>query len=79
MVSQALQLSKKPHIIVGSPGRIADHLQNTKGFSLETIKYLVLDEADKLLSTDFDDSLNKIITVSNTTYPLTYLLESTQR
>nr|PVC51225.1 ATP-dependent RNA helicase [Theileria orientalis] len=61
MVTQALQLSKKPHIIVGSPGRVADHLQNTKGFSLETIKFLVLDEADRILSIDFDDSLNKII------------------
>ncbi|EAN33012.2 putative ATP-dependent RNA helicase DDX47 [Theileria parva strain Muguga] len=76
MVSQALQLSKKPHIIVGSPGRIADHLQNTKGFSLETIKYLVLDEADKLLSTDFDDSLNKIIT-SLPKDKVTYLYSAT--
>uniref|UniRef100_A0A3B0N942 ATP-dependent RNA helicase, putative n=1 Tax=Theileria annulata TaxID=5874 RepID=A0A3B0N942_THEAN len=76
MVSQALQLSKKPHIIVGSPGRIADHLQNTKGFSLETIKYLVLDEADKLLSADFDDSLNKII-ISLPKDKVTYLYSAT--
>ncbi|KAK2197892.1 bifunctional Helicase superfamily 1-2 [Babesia duncani] len=61
MVSQTLQLAKKPHIIVGSPGRVADHLENTKGFTLSTVKYLVLDEADRILSMDFEDALDKII------------------
>ena len=40
-MSQAIALSKKPHIVVASPGRLLDHLESTKGFSLRTLKYLV--------------------------------------
>jgi ATP-dependent RNA helicase DDX47/RRP3 len=40
-MTQAIALSKKPHIVVASPGRLLDHLETTKGFSLRTIKYLV--------------------------------------
>jgi len=61
MVTQAMALAKKPHVIVASPGRLADHLENTKGFVLHTVKYLIMDEADKLLSMDFEDALNKIL------------------
>jgi hypothetical protein len=41
MMSQSIALSKKPHFIVCTPGRLNDHLENTKGFSLRNIKYLV--------------------------------------
>lgn len=41
MVAQALMLSKKPHILIATPGRLVDHLENTKGFNLKSIKYLV--------------------------------------
>ncbi|GIX65720.1 ATP-dependent RNA helicase [Babesia caballi] len=61
MVHQASALAKKPHVIVASPGRLADHVENTKGFSLATVQKLVIDEADRLLSQDFDDELDKII------------------
>lgn len=44
MVSQQIALGKKPHVIVATPGRILDHLENTKGFSLRNLKYLVMDE-----------------------------------
>ena len=40
-MSQAVALAKKPHIVVATPGRLQDHLENTKGFSLRTLKYLV--------------------------------------
>lgn len=36
--TQAVALAKRPHVIVGSPGRVVDHLQQTKGFSLKTVK-----------------------------------------
>jgi len=42
MMSQAIALSKKPHIIVATPGRLQDHLENTKGFSLRNLKYMVI-------------------------------------
>lgn len=63
MVSQAIALGKKPHIVVATPGRLLDHLENTKGFSLRRLKYLVLDEADRLLDLDFGPILDKILKV----------------
>ncbi|KAG5361796.1 ATP-dependent rRNA helicase RRP3 [Yarrowia sp. C11] len=63
MMTQAVALSKKPHVIVATPGRLVDHLENTKGFSLRTLKYLVMDEADRLLDMEFGPSLDKILKV----------------
>ncbi|KAH7310553.1 P-loop containing nucleoside triphosphate hydrolase protein [Stachybotrys elegans] len=61
MVPQSIALGKKPHIIVATPGRLVDHLEKTKGFSLRTLKYLVMDEADRLLDMDFGPSIDKIL------------------
>ncbi|RKO98549.1 hypothetical protein CXG81DRAFT_30433 [Caulochytrium protostelioides] len=61
MMDQALALSKNPHIVIGTPGRLIDHLENTKGFSLKTLKYLVLDEADRLLDMDFGPAIEKLL------------------
>lgn len=61
MVSQAISLSKKPHIVIGTPGRVADHLANTKGFNLNKLKFLVFDEADRLLELDFEKQINQIL------------------
>ncbi|CAG9318228.1 unnamed protein product [Blepharisma stoltei] len=61
LMQQALSLSKKPHVIIGTPGRVADHLQNTKGFNLNQVKFLVLDEADRLLNMDFEKEINLIV------------------
>lgn len=63
MVSQSIALSKKPHVIVCTPGRLQDHLENTKGFSLRTMKYLVMDEADRLLDMDFGPIIDKILKI----------------
>ncbi|RUS32736.1 P-loop containing nucleoside triphosphate hydrolase protein [Jimgerdemannia flammicorona] len=63
MMSQSIALSKKPHILVCTPGRLADHLENTKGFSLRNLKYLVMDEADRLLDMDFGPKIDQILKV----------------
>jgi len=63
MMSQALVLSKKPHIIIASPGRLIDHLENTKGFNLRTLKYLIMDEADRILNLDFEKEVDKILKI----------------
>jgi ATP-dependent RNA helicase DDX47/RRP3 len=63
MMTQGMALAKKPHVIVGTPGRLVDHLQNTRGFSLRTLKYFVLDEADRMLSMDFEEEINQILAV----------------
>nr|ASF90279.1 hypothetical protein SPAR01729 [Bartheletia paradoxa] len=63
MMSQSIALSKKPHVIVCTPGRLHDHLENTKGFSLKGMKYLVMDEADRLLDMDFGPIIDKLLKV----------------
>jgi ATP-dependent RNA helicase DDX47/RRP3 len=40
-VDQAVALAKKPHVVVATPGRLYDHLSETKGFSLRQLKFLV--------------------------------------
>ncbi|KAG1665300.1 putative ATP-dependent RNA helicase DDX47 [Nymphon striatum] len=63
MMTQALALGKNPHIIIGTPGRLIDHLENTKGFNLRSLKYLVLDEADRILNMDFEVEIDKLLKV----------------
>ena len=62
-MTQALMLAKKPHVIIATPGRLVDHLENTKGFSLRSLKYLVMDEADRILNMDFEQEVDKILKV----------------
>ncbi|KAL7170947.1 hypothetical protein ACSBR2_035745 [Camellia fascicularis] len=62
-VQQSIALGKRPHIVVATPGRLLDHLSNTKGFSLRTLKYLVLDEADRLLNEDFEKAIDELLSV----------------
>ncbi|QRW09412.1 DEAD/DEAH box helicase [Ceratobasidium sp. AG-Ba] len=63
MMSQSIALGKRPHIVVATPGRLNDHLENTKGFSLRGLRYLILDEADRLLDMDFGPVIDKILKV----------------
>jgi len=62
-MTQAIALAKKPHVVIGTPGRLVFHLEQTKGFSLHTVKYLVLDEADRLLNMDFEEEITKLLRV----------------
>lgn len=61
LASQKRELDSAPDFIVATPGRLIDHLQNTKGFSLEDVEVLVLDEADRLIEMGFKDEVMKII------------------
>ena len=63
MMEQSIALSKKPHVIVATPGRLVDHLENTKGFNMKSLKVLVMDEADRLLNMDFEKELETILRV----------------
>ncbi|KAL7645971.1 UNVERIFIED_CONTAM: hypothetical protein RMT77_002868 [Armadillidium vulgare] len=49
------------NIIVATPGRLLDHLQNTKYFVYKNVRCLVLDEADKILDVGFEEELRQII------------------
>lgn len=63
MTQQSIALGRNPHVVVATPGRLLDHLTNTKGFNLRKLQYLVLDEADRMLSLDFEQELNEILQV----------------
>lgn len=63
MMEQAMQLAQNPHVIIATPGRLVDHLEKTKGFSLKTVQFLVLDEADKMLDQNFQVELDKILSL----------------
>lgn len=60
MMTQSLALAKQPHIVIATPGRCADHLTSTDTCNVRRIKYLVLDEADRLLEDTFAADLEVI-------------------
>lgn len=57
---QLKQLDRGPHVIVGTPGRILDHLRR-RSLRLETINTLVLDEADEMLRMGFIEDVETIM------------------
>ena len=57
--TQADSLAKGAHILIGTPGRIQDHLAK-ETLTLDSIKTLVLDEADRMLDMGFYDEIVKI-------------------
>ncbi len=59
MLKQLKQLKQNPRIIVGTPGRINDHLSR-KSLSLKQTDFLVLDETDRMLDMGFGIQLNEI-------------------
>ncbi|CAH2261072.1 jg5461 [Pararge aegeria aegeria] len=60
-LKEIASLRKGVNVIVGTPGRILDHLENTSGFNCNNLKCLVLDEADKLLEAGFQKHISGII------------------
>ncbi|XP_064609742.1 probable ATP-dependent RNA helicase DDX49 [Liolophura sinensis] len=60
MLQQGLDLSVQPHVVISTPGRLADHLTSCDTFSLKRIRFLILDEADRLLEDDFGEQLETI-------------------
>ena len=59
MIKQLQQLKKKPRIIVGTPGRINDHLRQ-RTLKLDETDFLVLDETDRMLDMGFGAQLEQI-------------------
>jgi ATP-dependent RNA helicase DeaD len=51
-------------VIVGTPGRVIDHL-NKKSLKIDKIRYFVLDEADEMLNMGFIDDIKEIFTFAN--------------
>lgn len=55
-------LRSGPQIVVGTPGRVIDHLTKRKTLNIDKIKYFILDEADEMLNIGFKEEIEEIIT-----------------
>ena len=64
IVLQKKLLKKGLDVVVGTPGRLLDHLRS-KSINLSMIKYLVLDEADEMLNMGFIDDIEEILKHTN--------------
>ena len=57
---QIRALEKGVHIVVGTPGRLMDHLRRGS-LQLNSVNYLVLDEADRMLDMGFEEDMREIL------------------
>mmetsp|Transcript_13716 Transcript_13716/g.37042 ORF Transcript_13716/g.37042 Transcript_13716/m.37042 type:complete len:694 (+) Transcript_13716:90-2171(+) len=58
---EAEKLGKGVNVLVATPGRLLDHMQNTKGFVFHNLVNLTIDEADRILEVGFEEEMNAII------------------
>ncbi len=73
IVKQIKELKKKPQIIVGTPGRLRDHIRR-RTIKLKNIKVIILDEADEMLKMGFKEEIEDIF--SKIDYPTQNLMFS---
>lgn len=59
--SEKSRLRKGIHMLICTPGRLLDHLENTECLQLSRLSYFVLDEADRLMDMGFEKDLTKIV------------------
>lgn len=59
--SQEAALRQRPDVVVGTPGRVIDHLRNSPSVSLDELDVLVLDEVDRLLELGFQAELEELL------------------
>ena len=76
--AEAEKLSKGVNLIIATPGRLLDHLQNTPGFVFKHIKALVIDEADRILEVGFEDEMRQIVKILPKEERQTMLFSATQ-
>ncbi|CAN1265448.1 DEAD-box ATP-dependent RNA helicase 51 [Linum perenne] len=60
---EAERIVKGVNLLVATPGRLLDHLQNTKGFVFKNLKCLIIDEADRILEANFEEEMKQIIKI----------------
>ncbi|KAJ9604429.1 ATP-dependent RNA helicase dbp7 [Cladophialophora chaetospira] len=59
--SEKARLRKGLNILVATPGRLVDHLENTKALDVSNVRWLVLDEGDRLMDLGFEEDITKIV------------------
>lgn len=77
--SEKARIRKGVNILVATPGRLADHLENTESLDVSQNRWLILDEGDRLVELGFQETITKItdhlqrhskITISLSQWPL---------
>ncbi|PVH89379.1 ATP-dependent RNA helicase has1 [Cadophora sp. DSE1049] len=76
--AEAEKLAKGVNLIVATPGRLLDHLQNTQGFVFKNLKALIIDEADRILEIGFEDEMRQIVKILPKDDRQTMLFSATQ-
>ncbi|CAH1454676.1 unnamed protein product [Lactuca virosa] len=61
--TESERIVKGVNLLVATPGRLLDHLQNTKGFIFKNLKCFVIDEADRILEANFEEEMKQIIKI----------------
>lgn len=59
--SEKARLRKGVNILVATPGRLADHLDNTEVLNVSTVRWLVMDEGDRLMELGFEEEIQGIV------------------
>ncbi|KAH6895609.1 P-loop containing nucleoside triphosphate hydrolase protein [Thelonectria olida] len=59
--AEKARIRKGVNFLVATPGRLADHIDNTKALNLSTTRWLIMDEGDRLMDLGFEDDLKKTI------------------
>ncbi|MCJ1416125.1 ATP-dependent RNA helicase dbp7 [Xylographa parallela] len=59
--SEKARLRKGINILVATPGRLADHLSNTEVLDVSNVRWLVLDEGDRLMELGFEEEIRGIV------------------
>ncbi|KAL1311749.1 hypothetical protein AAFC00_001839 [Neodothiora populina] len=63
--SEKARLRKGLNILVATPGRLADHLEHTEAMDVSNVRWLVLDEGDRLMELGFEQDIQKIVSILN--------------
>ncbi|KAA8576125.1 hypothetical protein EYC84_006286 [Monilinia fructicola] len=62
LVEQLNQLAKGCDLLIGTPGRLCDMIRRPHALTLSRLRYMVIDEADEMLNTDWEEELKQIMT-----------------
>ncbi|KAK7998553.1 ATP-dependent RNA helicase HAS1 [Apiospora marii] len=76
--AEAEKLSKGVNLLIATPGRLLDHLQNTSSFVFKNLRSLVIDEADRILEIGFEDEMKQIIKILPSENRQSMLFSATQ-
>ncbi|KAL2160698.1 hypothetical protein VTH06DRAFT_894 [Thermothelomyces fergusii] len=75
--AEADKLSKGVNLLIATPGRLLDHLQNTP-FVFKNLRSLIIDEADRILEIGFEDEMRQIVKILPKEDRQTMLFSATQ-